>query len=106
MLQVSRVFCITAKMRADVADGSKCEELRVSKSSPLRPTKRASMRGVVTSLMGQARKSLDHSTGSRRQLVEQRLGLFQIERVEPFSEPAVNRSQQITCRGAFALIAP
>jgi len=56
--------------------------------------------------MGQARKSLDHSTGSRRQVVEQRLGLFQIERVEPFSEPAVNRSQQITCRGAFALIPP
>jgi hypothetical protein len=25
MLQVSRVFCITAKMRVDVADGSKTE---------------------------------------------------------------------------------
>jgi hypothetical protein len=32
--------------------GSKCEELRVSKSSPLHPTKRTSTRSVVTSLMG------------------------------------------------------
>jgi hypothetical protein len=42
--------------------------------------------------LGQTRKSLGHSTGSLRQLVEQRLRLLQIKRVEPFSEPAVNRS--------------
>jgi len=33
--------------------GSKCEELRVSKVSPLYSTKRTSMKGVATSLMGQ-----------------------------------------------------
>jgi hypothetical protein len=27
------------------------------------------------------------------QLIEQRLGLFQIERVEAFAEPTVNRSE-------------
>ena len=31
---------------------------------------------------------------SGRQLFEQRLRLLQIERVKPFSEPAVNRSEQ------------
>jgi hypothetical protein len=37
MLQVSRVFCITAKMRADVTDGSKPEKLNASKCFPLFP---------------------------------------------------------------------
>jgi hypothetical protein len=41
--------------RSDVRGGSKCEELSVSKSSPLRPAKRTAMRGVATSLMGQLR---------------------------------------------------
>ena len=36
---------------------SKCEELRVSKFSPLCPAERTSMRRVATSLMGQERKS-------------------------------------------------
>jgi hypothetical protein len=39
----------------DVSIGSKCEELRVSKVSPLYPTKRTSMKGVATSLMGEKR---------------------------------------------------
>jgi hypothetical protein len=38
---------------ADVCSGSKREELSVSKSRPLYPAKRTSMRGVATSLMGQ-----------------------------------------------------
>ena len=33
--------------------GSKCEERRVRKVSPLYSTKRTSMKGVATSLMGQ-----------------------------------------------------
>jgi len=37
------------------SNGPKCEELDVSKSSPLRFTKRTSMRGVATSLMGHKR---------------------------------------------------
>jgi hypothetical protein len=37
----------------DVRVGSKREELSVSKSRPLYPAKRTSMRGVATSLMGQ-----------------------------------------------------
>src|SRR5262249_35866574 len=41
--------------------------------------------------MGQTRKSLGHSTCSRRQFVEQRFSIFQIERVEAFSEPAIKR---------------
>ncbi len=40
-------------MDANDGYGSKCEELRVSKVSPLYPTKRTSMKGVATSLMGQ-----------------------------------------------------
>ena len=39
----------------EVAFGSKCEELNVRKSSPLRPTERTSMRRAATSLMGQSR---------------------------------------------------
>jgi hypothetical protein len=35
--------------------GSKCEELNVSKSSPLRPTERTSMRRAATSLNGMDR---------------------------------------------------
>jgi hypothetical protein len=37
----------------EVAYGSKCEELNVSKSSPPRPTERTSMRRAATSPMGQ-----------------------------------------------------
>jgi hypothetical protein len=39
------------------------------------------------------------------QLVEQRLRRFQIERVKAFSEPAVNRSEQIAGLSPLALIA-
>ena len=45
-------------------------------------------------------------TCSRRQLVEQRLGLFQIERVEAFGEPALDRGEQIASLIPLALIAP
>ena len=38
------------KAAREVGFGSKCEELRVSKISPLHPTKPTSMKGVVTSL--------------------------------------------------------
>jgi hypothetical protein len=44
--------------------------------------------------------------GSRRQFVEQRLGLFQIECIVAFGEPAVDRSEQITGLLPLALIAP
>lgn len=37
----------------DVRFGSKCEDLKVSKSSPLRPTKRTLVPCSATSLMGQ-----------------------------------------------------
>jgi hypothetical protein len=40
------------------------------------------------------------------QLVEQRLGLLQIERVEAFNEPAVDRSEYVTGLVPLALIAP
>ena len=32
---------------------------------------------------------------SSRQLLQQRLGLFQVERIEPFGEPAVDRSEKL-----------
>ena len=38
--------------------------------------------------------------------VEQRLGLLQIERVEAFSEPAVDRSEYVTGLVPLPLIAP
>jgi hypothetical protein len=43
----------------------------------------------------------ERSAMSNGQLVEQRLGLFEIERVEAFGEPAVDRSEQITGLGAL-----
>jgi len=41
-----------------------------------------------------------------RQLVEQRLGIFQIARVEAFGEPAIDRSEKIAGLIPLALIAP
>ena len=43
---------------------------------------------------------------SNDQLLEQRLSLFQIARVEPFGEPAVDGSKQIASLIPLALIAP
>ncbi len=43
---------------------------------------------------------------SRCQSVQQRLRLLQIARVEPLSEPPVNRSQQFVCLLQLALVAP
>ena len=43
---------------------------------------------------------------SLRQLLQQRLRLFQIARVKPFSEPAVNGSQQFARLLHLALVAP
>ena len=40
------------------------------------------------------------------QLVEQRLSLFQIERVEPFCEPAIDRSEEIASLIPLTLVAP
>src|SRR5262245_43265373 len=55
---------------------------------------------------------LAHASGARvvqascRQFVEQRLGIFQIERIEAFSEPAVDRSKQFASLLNLALITP
>src|SRR6478736_5405524 len=43
---------------------------------------------------------------SGAQLIQQGLGFLQIERIEPFSKPAVDRSEQIAGRTTFALVAP
>ena len=40
------------------------------------------------------------------QLVEQNLGLFQVERVKPFGEPAVDRSEKLASLVPLALVAP
>ena len=42
----------------------------------------------------------------RRQLLQQRLRLFQIARVEPLREPPVHRSQQFSRLLHLALVAP
>jgi hypothetical protein len=47
-----------------------------------------------------------HRRVSRRQFTEQRLCLFQIPRIKPFSKPAVDRSEKLACLITFALIAP
>ena len=44
--------------------------------------------------------------GLRRQLLEQRLRLLQIVRVEPFGEPAVDRSEQFAGLLRLALVTP
>src|SRR5579864_3488271 len=41
-----------------------------------------------------------------RQVLEQRLGLSQIERLEPFGERAIDWREQIVGGGSLALIAP
>ena len=41
-----------------------------------------------------------------RQLAEQRLDRFEVERIEAFGEPAVDRSKKIAGPIRFALIAP
>src|SRR5271154_1483149 len=41
-----------------------------------------------------------------RQLLEQRLGFFQVERIEAFGEPAIDRSEKIAAFLPLALIAP
>src|SRR5262249_32694349 len=41
-----------------------------------------------------------------RQLVEERFGVLQDRRVEAFSEPAVDRREEITGLGTVALLAP
>jgi len=43
---------------------------------------------------------------SSSKLIKQRLSLLQIERVETFSEPAVDRGEKIACLIPLALIAP
>jgi hypothetical protein len=43
---------------------------------------------------------------SLRQLVEQSLGLLQVERLEAFGEPAINRSEKIVSLLRFTLFAP
>jgi hypothetical protein len=43
---------------------------------------------------------------SGAQLVEERLGLFQIKRVEAFGEPTVHRSEKLAGFIPLALIAP
>ena len=48
----------------------------------------------------------ERSTLSSDQLIEQRLRLFQIERIEPFGEPAVDRSKKIAGLIPLTLIAP
>ena len=46
------------------------------------------------------------SCSLRPQLLQQRLRLFQIARVEAFSEPAVHRSEKLVCFLALTLITP
>ena len=86
----------------------------MSASRLLYPRKQTLFRGCCTSAMGQeethappqnrSRFELLHRSGV--QLVEQRLGLLQIERVESLGEPAVDWREQSACFGAPALFAP
>ena len=43
---------------------------------------------------------------SRRQFLQQHLGFLQIARVEPFSEPAINRSEHFASLLWLLLVAP
>ena len=44
--------------------------------------------------------------GRSHQLLEQRLGVDEVARVEAFGEPAVDRGEEVARFGALALIAP
>ena len=63
-------------MRIDVAEGSKREKLKLSKSSPLHPTERTEVGRVATSLMGQMRTSLLRCV--QRQIAPTGLGLTKL----------------------------
>ena len=49
---------------------------------------------------------LDRQCTHYAQLVEQRLGLFQVERVEALREPAVDRREKLASLIPLALVAP
>jgi hypothetical protein len=51
---------------------------------------------------GQKRTSIATRARLGRELIEQRFGLFQIKRVEPFSEPVIERSEESSGFGAHA----
>src|SRR5262245_17775746 len=51
-------------------------------------------------------RAISMSASASAQLVEQRLGVLQVARVEAFGEPAVDRGEEIARFGALALIAP
>src|SRR6516165_780981 len=75
-------------------------------------TRAALLSGSVSSIsttrcgMSRTRLTTEREARLRIELVEQRLCLFQIGCVEAFSEPAIDRREQIVRFGAAALVAP
>jgi hypothetical protein len=84
-------------MRRNV-QGARIESTVNAPTSKAKPTAMSNMAAAWRLLM-----TFD---GSRRQSVEQRLSLFQIARVKPFGEPAVDRSEKLASLIPLALVAP
>ena len=90
------------------------DQMRTSLSSSVCPQLRTYRCVALSDAKGQeethapqqnrSRFELLHRSGV--QLVEQRLGLLQIERVEPLGKPPVDRSEQFVSLLRLALVAP
>ena len=91
---------LAGKWLADVSGGPKSEVARHQRHVSLSVNS-----GPISDIAGCRRRAICGSSSSR-QLVEQRLHLFQIARVKPLREPAVNRSKQFARLLRLTLVAP
>src|SRR6476661_2504248 len=100
-LDTSRRFVFSALRRRDL-DVSRPALERLFIASPRR------LRGIVAGLRPAPKVAYSCPSNKPlcRQLVQQRLRLLQIERVEAFRKPAVNRSEQFASLLRLAMVAP
>ena len=70
------------------------------------PSRRKRLIASVARISGYTFIHNQRASKRLRQLVEQRLGVFQIGGVEAFGEPAVDRREQLACLATPALLAP
>jgi PAS domain-containing protein len=82
-----------------------CRRVNLSGSGPFIPQQQTCGDCIGMPVLCQTRKSLVVRPSSRER-VEQRLGLLQIERVEAFGEPAIDRREKIVGLLPLAVIAP
>jgi hypothetical protein len=102
---------LTAGVTVKVEDDRRDLTKRRSPADPPDPTRPPSMARDVSRSAIRRRPSERFASArfvapSSSQRVEQNFGLLQVERVEPFGEPAVDRREEIAGRVPLALVAP